>query len=148
MSNFLTNKVGPLPAWGWGAIAGGGILVLKMSSGKKKPVDPAGADPAAAPPASNAVMYGGSGNNYADGQTFGGGSLGMYSPPYPGGGNILVNLFRHPHGDAWHHGGHHYPFHAFEHLPPILGFGGDFITGRGKHKKEVKFGFLGLNPFH
>lgn len=152
MTNFLTNKIGPLPAWGWGAGVAGILIVMKMSSAKKAkgpdPNDPSAAG--GAPPASNAVMYGGSGNNYADGQTFGGGSLGMYSPPFYGGGNLLVNLFRHPRGDAWMHGGHHYPFHAFEHLPPLLGFGGDIniTTGKGKHKKheEIKFGGLFANP--
>src|SRR4051794_34810931 len=111
MSNFLTNKIGPLPAWGWGAIAGGGVFLLakKGGGGKPKPEpdpnDPNGAQGAGAPPASQAFMYGGSGNNYAD-QTFGGGSLGMYSYPYDGGGSMFVNLFRHPHHETWHHGGH------------------------------------------
>lgn len=29
--SFLTQKYGPLPAWGWGAVAGGGLLVAKMA---------------------------------------------------------------------------------------------------------------------
>lgn len=127
--SFLTTKYGPLPAWGWGAVAGGGLLLLKAKGGgKAKSADPN--DPnsspqgqgAGAPPSSQAFMYGGSGNNYAD-QTFGGGSLGFYGYPYGGGGNMFVNLHRH-NGD-WHHGGHGYPFHAFD-RHPFFNFGGLF----------------------
>lgn len=140
--SFLTTKYGPLPAWGWGATAGGGLLLMKMSKGGGKPksADP-NADPNAqqgqpgGPPASQAFMYGGSGNNYAD-QTFGGGSLGMYGWPYGGGGSMFVNLFRHPHEDSWHHGGHGYPFHAFD-RHPFFNFGGLFGShGRGDHDRD------------
>jgi len=30
----LTKKIGPLPAWGWGAVVGGGYLGYRMLSGK------------------------------------------------------------------------------------------------------------------
>lgn len=33
--SFLTNKYGPLPAWGWGAAAGGAVIAAKMSKHKK-----------------------------------------------------------------------------------------------------------------
>lgn len=125
--SFLTTKYGPLPAWGWGAVAGGGLLLLKAKGGGKPkaaadPNDPNGAQGAGAPPSSQAFMYGGSGNNYAD-QTFGGGALGFYGYPYGGGGNMFVNLHRHD--GEWHHGGHGYPFHAFDRLP-FFNFGGLF----------------------
>lgn len=130
--SFLTQKFGPLPAWGWGAVAGGGVFLLSRKGGGKPktadPNDPNGAQGAGAPPSSQAFMYGGSGNNYAD-QTFGGGSLGMYSWPYDGGGSMFVNLFRHPHHDSWHHGGHDYPFHAFD-RHPFFNWGGLFGGGR------------------
>lgn len=142
--SFLTNKIGPLPAWGWGAVAGGGLLLLKAKGGKP----PAGQDPNApgatpgAPGASTAVMYGGSGNNYAD-PTFGGGSLGMYSWPYAGGGNMFVNLWKHPFGDSWRFGGHHYPFHAFD-RHPFFNWGGLF--GGGDHDRDDRFrGFGGFD---
>lgn len=124
--SFLTTKYGPLPAWGWGVAAGGGILLLKARK-PKPPADPAAAQ---APGASTAVMYGGSGNNYAD-PTFGGGSLGMYSWPYAGGGSMFVNLFRHPFGDSWLYGGHGYPWHAFD-RHPFFNWGGIF----GDHDRD------------
>lgn len=31
--SFLTNKYGPLPAWGWGAAVGGLVLLAKLSKG-------------------------------------------------------------------------------------------------------------------
>lgn len=138
MSNFLTKKMGPLPVWGYGAIAGGGLLLLKKKSGSGGGGNPNAMDPNQpngmpggpnTTGASQAFMYGGSGN--ID-QTFGGGSLGMYSWPYAGGGNQFVNLFRHPFGDSWRHGGHGYPFHAFD-RQPFFNFGGLFGHDGGFH---------------
>lgn len=135
--SFLTTKYGPLPAWGWGAIAGGGLLLLKAKSkgggGNPNAGDPNAPNGMPGGPnnagASQAFMYGGSGN--ID-QTFGGGSLGMYSWPYAGGGNQFVNLFRHPWGDSWRYGGHGYPFHAFD-RQPFFNFGGLFGERGERH---------------
>lgn len=138
--SFLTNKFGPLPVWGWGAVAGGGLLLMKM----RKPPS-AGGDPNApgggmpgAPGASQAVMFGGSSNTLTD-PTWGGGSLGMYSWPYSGGGSMFINLFRHPFGDSWMHGGHGYPFHAFD-RHPFFNWGGLFGGGRGEDHDFRGFG--------
>lgn len=38
--SFLTNKYGPLPAWGWGAAAGGAVLLMKLSKGGGRPKGP------------------------------------------------------------------------------------------------------------
>lgn len=140
---FLTDKLGPLPLWGWGAAAGGGLLLMSAGGGKKKK-DPTATDPNAAqnqppgaPGASQAFMYGGSGNIYGGGdQAFGGGALGMYSFPYFGGSSMFVNLFRHPHGDSWRYGGHGFPFHAFDRFPFFHGGQGpdrDHREGRGQN---------------
>lgn len=132
--SFLTTKYGPLPLWGWGAAAGGGLLVLKMRKGSQQAQNP-NQDPnqtiapgAGAPGASQAFMFGGSGN--ID-QTFGGGSLGMYGYPYYGGSNMFVNLFRHPWGDSWMYGRHGYPFHGFDRFP-FFNWGGLF----GRHGRD------------
>jgi hypothetical protein len=60
--DFLTNRLGPLPAWAWGAVIGGTVLVanlLRRRGGEEEvapetPVDSAG-DPYALP-ASGAVL--------------------------------------------------------------------------------------------
>lgn len=149
MSNFLTHKYGPLPAWGWGAVVGGGLLVMKLraSSAAKAPDDPAadpnnpgaGAGGSSGSGSSTAFLTGGSGN--VD-NTFGGGSLGMYSYPVASGGSLFVNLHRHPHGDSWHHGGIGYPFHAFD-RHPFFNWGGLFGLGGSKDH-----GHHGFDPGH
>lgn len=73
MTNFLTQKYGPLPAWGWGAGVGGVVLVFLLVSKKKNAPAPdttsnAGATKIATPPS---VV-----NN-----TFGGGTVGFINPP-------------------------------------------------------------------
>lgn len=37
--NILTNKIGPLAAWQWGAIAGGGILLYRFTIGRSTASD-------------------------------------------------------------------------------------------------------------
>jgi hypothetical protein len=84
--------------------------------------------------ASQSFMYGGSGN--ID-NTFGGGSLGYYSYPMGSSGSMFVNLFRHPHGNKWHHGGKSYPFHAFD-RHPFFNWGGLFGS-HGHHDDDHRF---------
>lgn len=110
--NFFTKKVGPLPIWAWGGLAAGGTyLILKRSGSKKDPGAPQGTTSGGTQPRNDAGNYNAT---ITETQTFGGGSIGMYSNPLQGFGNVFVNLHRHPDGEGWFHGGRRYDSHAFQ----------------------------------
>jgi hypothetical protein len=132
--SFLTNKIGPLPVWGYGAIAAGGtFLLLKKGGGSsaKKKTDPS-TDPnsgATTQPPNDAGNYN---STITETSTFGGGTLGFIGRPLQGFGNVFVNLHRHPDGEGYFSGGRRYSDHAFR----AHGFegGGRHEGGRGNHR--------------
>lgn len=140
LKSFLTKKVGPLPTWGWGAVAAGGTFLLLKGGGgggksKKDASDPNGAAGSNQQPPNDAGNYNAT---ISDTQTFGGGSLGFLGHPLRGFGNVFVHVHRHPEG-GYYVGGRGYNHHAFS------GHGfGDGGRHRGGHPgSDHRHGFAG-----
>ena len=139
LKSFLTKKVGPLPTWGWGAVAAGGTFLLLKGGGgggKKSAHEPSGGAGSNQQPPNDAGNYNAT---ISDTQTFGGGSLGFLATPLRGFGNVFTHIHRHPDGGGYYVGGRGYHHHAFEHH----GFG-DGGRHRGGHPgSDHRHGFAG-----
>lgn len=138
IGSFFTHKIGPLPVWGYGAIAAGGtfILLKKGGAGGKK----AGSGPAANAPGgtSSGSFTGNTTETISDDQTFGGGSLGFLGLPFFGGRNIFVHMHPHPDG-GYFVGGRRYSHHAFA----PHGFGRDGVHRGGFPGTDHRHGAFG-----
>jgi hypothetical protein len=149
IGSFFTKKIGPLPVWGYGAIAAGGTFILLKGGGggaKGKGKGKQGSGNSAGDGAD-----GSSGNfsgsyktdsTLSSDQTFGGGALGFLGTPFGNWGNLFVHL--HPHGDGGYNmGGRRYSDHAFR----SHGFGDNGRRrGRGG-PTDHRHGAFGGRPF-
>jgi hypothetical protein len=127
LKGFLTKKIGPLPTWGWGAVAAGGTFLLLKGGGggkskKSAATQPSGGAGANQQPPNDAGNYT---STISDNQTFGGGSLGFLGNPLRGFGNVFVHVHRHPDGGGYYVGGRGYNHHAF---------GGHGFGDGGRHR--------------
>lgn len=137
IGSFFTKKIGPLPVWGYGAIAAGGTFLLLKGGGSKKT---SGSGPATNAPggSSNSNFTGNTTETLSDDQTFGGGSLGFLGLPFLGGRNMFVHMHPHPSGGYWV-GGRNYSDHAFS----PFGFGRDGVHRGGFPGTDHRHGAFG-----
>jgi hypothetical protein len=118
IGSFFTHKMGPLPVWGWGAIAAGGtFLLLKGGGGSASKKGAPGGSANSAGNGSSGTFTGNSTTTetLSSDQTFGGGTLGFIGRPLFGDRPVFANLFQSDGGGLWH-GGRRYddrPFWPF-----------------------------------
>ena len=146
LGSFFTKKIGPLPVWGYGAIAAGGTFILLKgggAGGKKGKKSPSGSANNAPDGTSTGSFTSSMNETLSDNQTFGGGTLGFLGWPVQAGRNIFVHLHPHPFG-GFFHGGHQYSSHAFR----GHGFGRDGIHRGGYPGSDHRHGFAGGRDFH
>lgn len=138
IGSFFTKKIGPLPVWGYGAIAAGGTFLLLKGGGSKG--KGAGSGPAANAPGgtSTGSFSSNTTETLSSDQTFGGGSLGFLGLPFGGGRNIFVHLHQHP-GGGYFSGGRQYSDHAFR----PHGFGERGVHRGGYPSTDHRHGFAG-----
>lgn len=144
IGSFFTKKIGPLPVWGYGAIAAGGTFLLLKGggaggkSGSKKAG--AGANGAANGNGSTGNFSGTSNitDTYSGDQTFGGGALGFLGGPWPHFGHINTHL--HFGGDRWHRG---YSAQGFRNW----GFDSNGRHGGRRFGSDNRHGFAGGRNF-
>lgn len=127
--NFLTKKIGPLPAWGWGAMVGGGaFLLMKKKSAAGGQAGGSGGGGSSSQPPNDAGNYSANIKESVDTNTsytnagYGwGGGFGFPRDPFAGGGAVFVNLFRNH--DGGYHGGWDHRHH-------------DHMYGRGGQRRD------------
>lgn len=114
--SFLTQKMGPLPIWGWGALAAGGTFLILKSGGKKKTGtgDPNNPNGSTSTINEKRDITANTNSTWDGSATWGGGSLGFMMNPLPAFGNVFVHMHRDHDRDGWHHGGRRYSGHGFE----------------------------------
>lgn len=144
---FFTKKIGPLPVWGYGAIAAGGTFILlkgggggskSKGKGKGNGSGPATNDPNGSD-GSSGSFTGNTTETLSSDQTFGGGSLGFLARPFGNFSNVFVHLHPHPHG-GFFSGGRNYSDHAFR----SHGFG---RSGRDRGGDDHRHGAFGGRNF-
>jgi hypothetical protein len=147
IGSFFTKKIGPLPVWGYGAIAAGGTFILLKGGGKGKK----GSQDSNGSGNGNGSQGGANGTvksnlntteTISSDQTFGGGSLGFLGWPGQFANNIFVHLHPHPHG-GFYRGGRHYSDHGFE----SHGHGRDGGRRGGDDHRHGAFGGRGFGGF-
>jgi hypothetical protein len=145
IGSFFTKKIGPLPVWGYGAIAAGGTFILLKGSGSAGKGKKAGSGPASNAPggSSTGSFTSNTTETLSDDQTFGGGALGFLGLPFFGGRNIFVHLHQHP-GGGYFSGGRRYSDHAFR----PFGFGRDGSNRGGFPGTDHRHGFAGGRNYH
>lgn len=119
LKEMLTKKIGPLPVWGYGAIAAGGTFIILKRRGAGSAAggsDQGGAGQTGGAGSGINGSFKGTSNitsTYSGDQTFGGGALGFLGGPWPGLGNMFTHL--HHDGDRWRYGGRDYDGRGFRH---------------------------------
>lgn len=120
--SFLTQKMGPLPIWGWGALAAGGTFLVLKSGGKKSaaggdPNNPNGTGTGSTLNEKRNITATSTSNTNStwDGSnTWGGGNLGFLMGPMPSFGNFFVHMHHDRDRGGWFSGGRRYNGHGFE----------------------------------
>lgn len=117
--SFLTQKMGPLPIWGWGALAAGGTFLVLKSGGKGKasangdPNNPNGTG-STLNEKRNITATSTTNSTWDGSQTWGGGNLGFLMGPIPSFGNFFVHMHHDRDRGGWFSGGRRYRGDSFE----------------------------------
>lgn len=149
IGSFFTKKIGPLPVWGYGAIAAGGTFILLKGGGgggKAKGKGKAGSGPASGDGSDSmggsSSFTGNTTETLSSDQTFGGGTLGFLGRPFGNWGNVIMHLHPHPQG-GYQLGGQRYSHHAFA----SHGFGRGGRRDGGRGGSDHRHGAFGGRPF-
>lgn len=149
IGSFFTKKVGPLPIWGYGAIAAGGTFILLKGSGSKssgkagaKKGASGGQGAGSGGGSDTGSFTGSSTQTLSSDQTFGGGALGFLGSPFGNFGNLFVHLHQHG-GGGYQMGGRNYSDHGFR----SFGFGRDGMGGGRGRTTDHRHGAFGGRPF-